>query len=80
MQYCLHTTILMEGERMTLTALPEPDLLTVEEVAELTRRTPASVRWLIHTNQIKSGKIAGRRLVRRSDLNEFIEAGFTDAG
>ncbi|CAD5141141.1 Helix-turn-helix domain protein [Microbacterium sp. Nx66] len=61
-------------------AAAEPELLTIEEVAELTRRTPASIRWLIHTNQIKSGKIAGRRLIRRSDLNEFIEAGFATAG
>lgn len=65
---------------MTLTASPEHDLLTVDEVAELTRRSPASVRWLIHTNQIKSGKIAGRRLVRRVDLQEFIDAGFAAAG
>ncbi|WP_136044917.1 helix-turn-helix domain-containing protein [Microbacterium sp. K41] len=61
-------------------AAAEPELLTVEEVAELTRRTPASIRWLIHTNQLKSGKIAGRRLIRRSDLKEFIEAGFATAG
>ena len=64
----------------TALAAAEPELLTIEEVAELTRRTPASIRWLIHTNQIKSGKIAGRRLIRRSDLYEFIEAGFATAG
>lgn len=65
---------------MTITALPTPELLTVDEVAELTRRTPASVRWLIHTNQIKSGRVAGRRLVRRGDLEAFINAGFEEAG
>lgn len=67
---------------MSAPALPaaEVELLTVEEVAEVTRRTPASVRWLIHTKQLKSGKLAGRRLVRREDLNEFIEAGFAAAG
>lgn len=65
---------------MTITALPERDLLTVEEVADLTRRTVASVRWLIHTKQLKSGKVAGRRLVRRVDLDDFIEAGFAAAG
>lgn len=65
---------------MSITAPPERELLTVEEVAEVTRRTPASVRWLIHTNQIKSGKIAGRRLVKRVDLEAFIDAGFEEAG
>ncbi|AKV86383.1 hypothetical protein AKG07_08800 [Microbacterium sp. CGR1] len=65
---------------MTITSPPELELLTVDEVAERTRRTPASVRWLIHTNQIKSGKIAGRRLVRRADLEAFINAGFEEAG
>lgn len=65
---------------MSITALPTRDLLTVDEVAELTRRTPASVRWLIHTDQIRSGKIAGRRLVRREDLEAFINAGFDVAG
>lgn len=64
----------------TTTAANGRDLLTVDEVAEATRRTPASVRWLIHTNQIKSGKIAGRRLVRRADLDAFIDAGFAEAG
>lgn len=65
---------------VSTTALPERELLTVDEVAELTRRSIPSVRWLIHTNQIKSGKIAGRRLVRRADLEEFINAGFEEAG
>lgn len=65
---------------MTMTATTDRELLTVEEVAEITRRTPASVRWLIHTDQIKSGKIAGRRLIRRADLEAFINAGFAEAG
>jgi excisionase family DNA binding protein len=65
---------------MTITALPGRDLLTVEEVAEMTRRTAPSVRWLIYSGQLKSGKIGGRRLVRRDDLEEFINAGFEEAG
>lgn len=63
-----------------LAPVEQLDLLTVEEVALATRRTPASVRWLIHTNQIKSGKIGGRRLVRREDLEAFINAGFAAVG
>lgn len=65
---------------MTITALPGRELLTIEEVADVTRRTVPSVRWLIYSNQLKSGKIGGRRLVRRDDLEEFINAGFEEAG
>lgn len=65
---------------MTMTELPGRDLLTVEEVAEMTRRSVSSVRWLIYSDQLKSGKLGGRRLVRRDDLEEFINAGFEEAG
>ncbi|UTT52312.1 helix-turn-helix domain-containing protein [Microbacterium maritypicum] len=65
---------------MTITDLTHRELMTVEEVAEETRRTVASVRWLLHTKQLKSGKVGGRRLIRRSDLEAWIEAGFTEAG
>lgn len=65
---------------MTITALAPRDLMTVDEVADETRRTVASVRWLIHSKQLKSGKVGGRRLVRREDLEAFINAGFEEAG
>lgn len=55
------------------------DLLTVEEVAEALRRTVSSVRWLIHDKQIRSGKIAGRRMVRRADLEAYIAAAFEES-
>lgn len=54
-------------------------LLTVDEVAERLRRTPTSVRHLIASDQLKSGRVGGRRMVRESDLNEFIEAAFAEA-
>lgn len=53
-----------------------PRYLFVPEVATELRRTEASVRWLIATKQIKSGKIAGRVVVKPEDLDAFIEAGF----
>ena len=55
-------------------------LLTVEEVAERLRRTPGAVRWLIHSNQLKSGRVGGRRLVRSADLESFISQAFAEAG
>ena len=54
-------------------------LLTVDEVAERLRRTPTSVRHLIASNQLKSGRVGGRRMVRESDLNAFVEAAFSEA-
>ncbi|UUE19875.1 helix-turn-helix domain-containing protein [Microbacterium sp. J1-1] len=54
-------------------------LLTVDEVAERLRRTPTSVRHLIASEQLKSGRVGGRRMVRESDLNEFINAAFAEA-
>ncbi|KJL46236.1 Helix-turn-helix domain protein [Microbacterium hydrocarbonoxydans] len=65
---------------MTITATGEHALLTIDEVATELRRTPASVRWLIQDGQLKSGKLGGRRLIRRSDLNAWIEAAFAEAG
>lgn len=56
-----------------------PSLLTVDEVAARLRRTPTSVRHLIASEQLKSGRVGGRRMVRESDLNEFIEAAFAEA-
>lgn len=65
---------------MAHTVPEERSLLTIDEVAAELRRTPASVRWLIHDNQLPSGKVGGRRLVRRSDLNAWIDAAFAEAG
>jgi len=65
---------------MAQAAAGEQTLLTIDEVAAELRRTPAAVRWLIHEGQIKSGKLGGRRLIRRSDLNAWIDAAFAEAG
>lgn len=51
-------------------------LLLVPEVAEELRRTENSVYWLIKSGQLKAGKLGGRVVVRRSDLEAFIDAAF----
>lgn len=51
-------------------------LLTVDEVAERIHRSPNAVRHLIASEQLKSGRVAGRRMIRESDLNDFIAAAF----
>ncbi|TFC84855.1 helix-turn-helix domain-containing protein [Cryobacterium sp. TMT4-31] len=54
-------------------------LLTLEEAAAMLRKTPNQMRWLIHNGTApKSGKIAGRRMFRESDVEAYIEAAFSD--
>lgn len=54
-------------------------LLTVDDVAERLHRTPTAVRHLIASDQLKSGRVGGRRMVRESDLNDFINSAFSEA-
>lgn len=55
------------------------DLLFVPEVAEYLRRSVDSIRWLISTKQLKAAKLGGRVVVRRIDLEKFVNDAFADA-
>ncbi|MCC2032183.1 helix-turn-helix domain-containing protein [Microbacterium allomyrinae] len=55
-----------------------PDLLFVDEVAAKLRRSVDAVRWLINTKQLKAAKLGGRVVVRRADLEAFIDAAFAE--
>lgn len=58
-----------------------PKLLTLDEVAELLRKTPAQLRWMIHNGTApKSAKLGGRRMFREQDVMEWIEQAFEDEG
>ncbi|WP_363459126.1 helix-turn-helix domain-containing protein [Microbacterium sp. LMI1x-1-1.1] len=61
---------------MTIPASPRPRFYFVDEVATELRRTAASVRWLIHTKQIKAGKIGGRTVVAAEELDRIINEAF----
>ena len=50
-----------------------PDLLTVEETAEILRTTPAVVEDFITAGKIKYTEIAGKILILRQFLENFIE-------
>jgi len=53
------------------------ELLTVEEVAAMLRRTPAALRYQIHMGTApKSAIIMGRRMFRREDVEAHIAAAF----
>lgn len=52
-------------------------LLTLEETAEILRRTPSALRYQIHKGTApRSAKIAGRRMFRESDVLAWIDAAF----
>lgn len=52
-------------------------LLFVEEVAEILRKSPASLRFMIHAGTApRSAKLAGRRMFRESDVLAWIEEQF----
>ena len=52
-------------------------LLTVEEVAEILRKTPTALRYQIHKGTApRSAKIGGRRMFRESDVIAYIDAAF----
>lgn len=48
----------------------------VSEVATEIRRSIASTNWLIQTGQLKSSKLAGRRVVTQAQLDEFFADAF----
>lgn len=53
-----------------------PKFYFVPEVATEMRRSEAAVRWLIQTGQLKSSKLAGRRVVTQAQLDEFFAEAF----
>ena len=55
-------------------------LLFVGEVAEMLRRSPAQLRWMITQGTApKHAKIAGRIVFRESDLEAYIAAAFEES-
>ncbi|MGM1018007.1 MAG: helix-turn-helix transcriptional regulator [Actinomycetota bacterium] len=69
---------------MAITAEQVPHmakLLFVEEAAARLRRSPSQLRWMINQGTApKHAKIAGRICFRESDIEEYIERAFAEAG
>lgn len=56
-------------------------ILFIDEVADRLRRTPAQLRWMLHTGAApRSAMIGGRRCWRESDVETFIADAFADSG
>lgn len=59
---------------------PDP-LMTLDEVAERLRRSPAQLRWMRHEKRgPRAAKIAGRVTYRQSDVERWIDAQFENDG
>ncbi|WP_336640264.1 helix-turn-helix domain-containing protein [Microbacterium sp. USHLN272] len=59
---------------------PQKRFYFVNEVATELRRSEASIRWMIHTGQIKTGKIGGRIVVAAAEIDRLISEAFAEAG
>jgi predicted DNA-binding transcriptional regulator AlpA len=67
------------SQSLQRTATAVEELLTMPEVAELTRLPIATLRWYRATGQggPKSGKVGGRRVMyRRADVEAWIQSAF----
>ncbi|MFK4295005.1 excisionase family DNA binding protein [Arthrobacter sp. GAS37] len=52
-------------------------LLTLAEAAERLRKSPAQLRWMIHSGTApKSALIGGRRMFREEDVQNYIKQAF----
>lgn len=54
-----------------------PKILTLSETAEILRKSPAQLRWMIHQGTApKSALIGGRRAFLATDVTAFISQAF----
>ena len=61
---------------VTTTVNPDP-LMTLPEVAERLRRSPAQLRWMRHNGTgPRAAKISGRVMYRASDVEAWIDEQF----
>lgn len=52
-------------------------LLTIDEVAEMLRKSPAQLRWMRHNGSgPKSAKLGGRVMYREADIIDWVNAAF----
>lgn len=55
-------------------------LLTLDETAIRLRKSPQTLRWMLHRGTApKSALIGGRRMFREADVEAYIAAAFHDS-
>lgn len=57
-----------------------PRFYYVDEASEQLRRSPASIRWMMQTGQIRAGKIGGRVVIAAEEIDRLIAEAFAEAG
>lgn len=53
-----------------------PRFYYVNEAADELRCSEASVRWRIHTGQIRAGKIGGRTVISAAEIDRIFDEAF----
>ena len=53
---------------------PEKPYLTIKEVAEVSRLAPSTIRLAIRKRELRSLKVGSRVIIKREDLEQFLEA------
>ncbi len=48
--------------------------LTVKEAAEMARLAPSAIRLFIRKRELKANKVGSRVIIKRTDLERFLEA------
>jgi len=62
------------GDRLTSPqALPKP-YLTIKEAAEMARLAPSTIRLFIRKRELKALQVGGRVIIKRADLEKFLES------
>ncbi|WP_432244913.1 helix-turn-helix transcriptional regulator [Arthrobacter sp. G.S.26] len=60
-----------------MTSVKAMRLLTLDEVAEMLRKSPAQVRWMRHQKTgPQAARLAGRLLWREQDVIDWVNAAF----
>lgn len=73
-----HTNTFDGGLMDTIKAMK---LLTLVEVAEMLRKSPAQVRWMRHNGSgPPCAKLGGRVMYREQDVIDWVNAAFDAAG
>lgn len=63
-----------------MTALTAMKLMTIDEVAEMLRKSVAQLRWMRHNGTgPKSAKLGGKVMYREQDVIAWINAAFDGA-
>lgn len=53
---------------------PEKPYLTIKEAAEVSRLAPSTIRLAIRKRELRSLKVGSRVIIKREDLEQFLEA------